>query len=62
MLLNDGQKPQVVCYSDDFFMGKQQIDIMLRKNPTLPEELPGPLDTAEEEISDEMIAALSKRK
>ena len=25
-LLNDGQKPQVVCFSDDFFSGHQDID------------------------------------
>lgn len=28
VLLSDGQKPQVVCYSDDFFSGHKEIGIM----------------------------------
>lgn len=27
-LLQDGAKPQVVCFSDDFFSGHQEIDLM----------------------------------
>lgn len=28
LLLSDGQKPQVVCYSDDFFSGHKEIGIL----------------------------------
>lgn len=56
-LLSDGQKPQVVCFSDDYFAGHQDIDWLgdpLGKAIAANAQQTG--DTSE--VSDEMLAAV----
>lgn len=56
-LLSDGQKPQVVCFSDDFFAGHVDIDWLgdpLGKAIAANAQASG--ETAE--VSDEMLAAV----
>lgn len=49
-----GQKPQVVCYSDDFFIGHQEIALL---DDTLGKALETHDATEQEAISPELIAA-----
>lgn len=53
-LLRDGAKPQVVCFSDDFFSGHQEIDLM----PDTIGKAIDQCDVGEEaEVSQEMLDA-----
>lgn len=49
-----GQKPQVVCYSDDFFVGHKDIALL---EDTLGNALVDHNATEQEAISPELIAA-----
>jgi len=52
LLLSGVQKPQVVCYADDFFAGRKEIDLLAAQVETpllLPEQ---------DAVSDEMLEAL----
>lgn len=53
-LLADGQKPQVVAFSDDYFIGHEDISLMPDKLGTAMQE-----DTSQEAgVSDEMMQAV----
>lgn len=55
-LISDGQTPQVVCFSDDFFTGHEDIALIedvLGKNLAAAET-----GEADDTVSDEMLAAL----
>lgn len=56
MLLSDGQKPQVVAFSDDFFAGHAEI-ALLEDTISKGLELHG-ADTTDGEVSDEMLSAV----
>jgi hypothetical protein len=59
--LNDGHQPQVICYSEDFYAGRTDLEYLNEK--MLQEERPPlkfgehPADT-EEPMSDELLQAL----
>lgn len=53
-LLSDGQKPQVVCFSEDFFDGHQDIALL---QDTLGDALEEHSDMQEAPISSELLAA-----
>jgi len=55
MLLSPAAKPQTSAYSDDFFYGRKDIDIMLR---TRAAELKTAVEEPQEEVSDELLSAL----
>jgi len=66
LLLGDAQAPEVICYSDDFFVGRKQIDIMLRRQtpdsePADEETSPDSISSDEEGVSDEMLSAMRER-
>lgn len=54
-LLSDGQKPQVVAYSDDFFSGHEEIALLENKMGNALKEHDD-IGT-EAEVSEEMLAA-----
>lgn len=60
-LLNDGQKPQVVCFSDDFFSGHQDIDWL---GDPLGKAIAAHSNTLGDtpEVSDEMMQTLRDMK
>lgn len=55
MLLSPAAKPQTSAYSDDFFYGRKDIDIMLR---TKAAEIKKAAAVQSEEVSDELMGAL----
>lgn len=57
-LLADGQKPEVICHSDDFFGKHVDIDLWSREIPA--ETLVG-LDE-QDQVSDEMLEAMREMK
>lgn len=55
VLLSDGQKPQVVAFSDDFFAGHDEISLI---EDSLGKAKADHADMAETEISEDMLSAL----
>jgi hypothetical protein len=51
--LNDGHQPQVICYSEDFFAGRVDLEYLNEK--MLQEQAPA---DDEEPMSDELLQAL----
>lgn len=60
-LLSDGQKPQVVCFSDDFFTGHTDIDWL---GDPLGKAVKAMAETSGEkpEVSDEMLSAIREMR
>lgn len=61
VLLSDGQKPQVICSSDDFFCGHQEIDWL---GDPLGKAIAANAQSSGETspVSDEMLAAVRDMK
>lgn len=53
-LLSDGQKPQVVCYADDFFEGHQEISL---HEDTLGKAIADHANVQGSEVSAELMQA-----
>lgn len=60
-LLSDGQAPQVVAFSDDFFKGHEEIDLM---EDTLGKAIADHGETVGDDgsVSSEMMAAMHDMK
>jgi hypothetical protein len=56
-LINDGVKADVVAFSEDFFSGRQDFDLLMQEQIAQP----APIATQDDAlISDEMMNALGK--
>ena len=62
-LLGDEQKPKTVFFSDDFIIGHQEIDFMLRARASETPDAAVQViaDAPDEGVSDELIDALRSR-
>lgn len=57
-LLADGQKPEVICHSDDFFGDHRQIELW---SQDIPKDTLVGLDD-QDQVSDEMLEAMREMK
>jgi hypothetical protein len=53
-LLNEDQRPQVVCYADDFYKGRIEIEFLARRLPVALVQTV----SQDEGLSDDLVAAL----